>query len=1291
MRFVSRFFLSKNSLKEESLRNLIFLNLIFAVIYFLLARLGLTLASLNHSVSPVWPATGFAFSIVYFFGNRALWSVGIGAFAANSMTGGVLLSTFAISLGNTLEAWVGASIIRYILSHQKKIGPQAEPIAMVASSFLASICSASVGVIALHLTGNLSRDLMAPVWVTWWIGDSLGGLVFAPLLIKFFEFSREIRNWRLLAGVIGLTAMTTFFVFFSGNGGSFLFLLFPVLLLAALFFEALLVMAISAIVCAFGIYATVQGVGPFAIGDFNERLIHLQLFLASYAVTAMVLSAFGRRNLNRIVCLVLVFCWGLAGSIFYSFDRSEAQRTEEHFNNLISVAQEKIQLLATSYEDVLRGGVGLHLASSSVEYSQWKEYNKAVDITRNHTGMNGLGVIWSVKPKEMKSFENKVRAQGLPGFKIKAVPGNNDFYQSKDLLRYVIIFVEPMERNLAAFGLDVGSEINRREAAERSRDIGAGVMSSKIILVQDDQKTPGSLFFFPVYDKRMKTETIEERRKAHLGWVYAPIIYRNFFLEMFTQTGDELELQVFEGLQPSANSLIFSNFSNSKLGKQTVRENKLQIGSRDFTLRWQKSPRFVSSHNTVVAWVGLCGALATLLLGHLMIAIQMVGYRSREIAEELTKELSQSREKFKEGERRLLYALDGSNDGIWDWNIQKSEMYVSGRIAEKHGWPQTFQVKSARDLEPYAHPEDLNAIDKSIGNILRGRTESHEVETRYRTIDRDWRWVLTRGKISERDSNGKALRMTGVHIDIHDLKIAQQRLESTQYQLANIANSVPTKISLWSKDLICEFANDPFSKWLGVETSQVVGRSMQDILDPVGFTELQDVIQRALEGHAFSHEREFVHPTNQQKSHAVVSYLPSVNQGAIEGFYLFIQDITDLKQAELKAIEDRKIALDATKVKSQFLANMSHEIRTPLNGIIGMNKLLSMTELNSKQKEYSNLIRQSSEGLLSLINDILDFSKIEAGKFELEEVHFNLPELISSLMKSLSFSAQEKNLKFEMDLKLASHEHFRGDPGRIRQILTNLISNAIKFTEHGKVSLRVIGYDRGDRTHLNFEVEDSGIGIPAEALQRMFKAFSQADPSTTRKYGGTGLGLSICKELVQMMGGDIGVESELKKGSKFWFHLDLLNGSEVKTAVPSDTQEANREARILIAEDNLINQQIAIELLEHLGYAPQAVSTGIDVLNLITRNRYDLILMDCQMHDMDGFEATRRIRQFPDARISSIPIIALTANALKGDREKCIEAGMNDYLTKPIDAEILEQKLRKWLSQEKIDYGKGET
>jgi signal transduction histidine kinase/ActR/RegA family two-component response regulator len=423
--------------------------------------------------------------------------------------------------------------------------------------------------------------------------------------------------------------------------------------------------------------------------------------------------------------------------------------------------------------------------------------------------------------------------------------------------------------------------------------------------------------------------------------------------------------------------------------------------------------------------------------------------------------------------------------------------------------------------------------------------------------------------------------------------------------------------------------------------------------------------------------------------------------GEVSGFVTIYHDVTAEKRHE-EALEAKNRELEQAKqlaeaaslAKGQFLSNMSHEIRTPLNCVIGMAYLALKTDLDPRQRDYLEKIRFAGEHVLGLIDDILDISKIEAGKMDLQHIEFSLDQVLQTVKTVVAPKAASGKLELVFDLDPALPPMLMGDPLRLGQVLINYTNNAIKFSQQGRVTIRLRKI-AGDARHclVRFEVSDQGIGLSPAEMDKLFVSFQQADASTTREYGGTGLGLAICKQLAQLMGGEVGVESERGVGSTFWFTARLVVPPSDVSALIGQLSDAAKEllanghastatdrlkgARILLAEDNTFNQEIAQEMLEEVGATVSIANNGIEALELLRQSDFDCILMDLQMPQMDGLEATRRIRA--NLQLAQMPVLAMTATATTDARMRCIDAGMNDFISKPFQPAVMFQTIAKWL------------
>ena len=497
----------------------------------------------------------------------------------------------------------------------------------------------------------------------------------------------------------------------------------------------------------------------------------------------------------------------------------------------------------------------------------------------------------------------------------------------------------------------------------------------------------------------------------------------------------------------------------------------------------------------------------------------------------------------------------------------------------------------------------------------------------------------------------------------------------------NVVNCNPAALSLFEVATPEEFADSFFS--LSPE-HQKDGKLSAD--------SYKEKMQRAFNSGRLTFEWEHLTASG-QKLPVEVTFVRVEYKGSyrLAGYFVDLRGqkavLAEMRRAERKLRDAKELAEDSTRVKSAFLANMSHEIRTPMNGIIGITNLALEKETSDAQRDYLSKIDQSAKSLLRIINDILDFSKIEANRLELEKTEFRIDTVINEVGGITAFSVMQKGIGFNIDISDKIDFNVIGDSLRLQQVLLNMTSNAVKFTHKGSITISADVSERnGNTAELLFSVRDTGIGMSTKQTAEIFKAFGQADSSTTRKYGGTGLGLTICKSLVELMDGKIWLESAPGAGSTFFFtaRFETVEARELETdndtdGAGVDVPEEFKDARILLVEDNEINSIIALELLRAAGFIVDPAVNGAIAVDMFQKNDYELILMDIQMPETDGFTATRIIRSLKEYR--QIPIVAMTANAMQGDKEKSLEAGMNDHITKPLVPKELMETVCRWIGE----------
>lgn len=1099
---------------------------------------------------------------------------------------------------------------------------------------------------------------------------------------------------------------------------------------------------------------------------------------------------------------------------------SEAQR---QFDHLVGQMSTDVRARMTQPDLGLKGLRSLYAVSKSVDRLKFREYVDTLEIKQEFPGVLGFGFIERVLRKDLNAFVAAERADHAPDYTVKTT-GNAD-----DL--YLIKYIDPLADNTEAWGYDVGSEAMRRETVERSIETGEAALTGRITLVQDETKRPGFLYLLPVYHGDSNPTTPEERVSSLNGLVYVPVVIDHVFDQLIERSGGLLDVEVFEGRVLIRDNLLYDadNIMVSAAhinGEHTFGERMFHnvesfyIGGQEWTLVTTTTPAFDEQVKTYVpAMVGVGGFALVILLAGLVLNLGTSRSRAQALAQKVTEDLHSSED---EARRLAMVASRTSNavaitdsGGRIEW-VNEGFTRITGYTIDevKDRVPGSFLQG------PLTDPETVKLMSKGLKS---GEGFKTEILNYHKDGHTYWLDIEVKPLYSEA---GYITGYMAIESDITERKETEEALLDNEQRLSALTREVP--------GVIFQFEVDPEGKrsftFFSDAYRELFGRDPKDVLARPGVLlttvheEDRRMVKKSLDesitsGSPWIQVFRIRRPDNSIRWIDARS-TSSCRMDGTKYWYGVLNNITELQDARYAAEDAMVKAEQANIAKGQFLAMMSHEIRTPMNGVIGMTSLLLDTELNNQQREFAEIVRSSGENLLTLINDILDFSKIESGKLDLEMAVFSVRECVEGALDLFAHKAAHHGIDLLYEISDDVPAEVSSDITRLRQIIVNLIGNALKFTEKGEIELNVRTVQDDERNkELIFSVRDTGIGIPADGIDKLFLSFSQVDASTTRKYGGTGLGLAISKRLAELMGGRMWVESKEGVGSTFLFTIkpewiapkarryvsadrpslrgkkilivdDSLTSQRILTTLVTkwemspvvvgsgdealsaldnqgpfdlalldmqmpemdgamlaqhirkreDTKkiplillssigqysEGNEEdifdsiltkpakpsqifdaivhvlgstvpaeikapassapiinpnevhsERILMAEDNTVNQKVALHMLARLGYRADTVSNGLEAVEAVRNIPYDVILMDVQMPEMDGLQATRSIRAKQSADKPAPWIIALTANAMEGDREMCLEAGMDDYLGKPIKSTNLANALIK--------------
>jgi len=651
-------------------------------------------------------------------------------------------------------------------------------------------------------------------------------------------------------------------------------------------------------------------------------------------------------------------------------------------------------------------------------------------------------------------------------------------------------------------------------------------------------------------------------------------------------------------------------------------------------------------------------------------------------------ETRRSRDSLAEERIKLQSVIDGAYAGTWVWSVRSGEIEINARWAEMLGYPREELTPCTVDTwKNNLHPDDVPPTLAQLERYLAGSLPEFRTEFRMRHKQGHWVWIHASGLVFERAADGTPTKMSGIHLDISERKAAEFKLQQSEAILRSSVDAIGEAFVIFDADDRLVYCNEGYRQtYPSVAELLRPGTTFDDIIRTWAERGAPDVATRDVASwikERLARHRDggivIQHADNDRWVRIVEKRTP-------EGFTVgFRVDITELMRA-------RRAAEDAVAAKSRFLATMSHEIRTPMNGILGMAQLLLAPEVpDTERRDCARVILHSGQTLLALLNDILDLSKVEAGKLTIEKSVVDPGELLHEIAALFTENARQKGLELSCRWLGPEGRRYEGDANRLRQMLANLVSNAVKFTPRGAVTVeaRATGAQVPEESHLEFVVGDTGIGIPVEKQDLLFQPFSQIDDSSTRQHGGTGLGLSIVKSLASLMGGEVGVDSAAGRGARFWFRVParpLTAQGDTRQNQRAGTSSAEAAARrfagrVLIVEDNPTNRLVIDKLLRKLGADTCLAENGHHALDLLaTAEPPNLVLMDVQMPEMDGLTATRTLREREAAGGGPrLPVVALTADAFPEDRAACFAAGMDDFLAKPVKLDALAAMLEKWL------------
>ncbi len=1171
-------------------------NALVAIGYFLFGELGLLLAIPPGYASAVFPAAAVGLIAVLHSGWRVLPGVFLGSLAINFATAikqagiseTVLWTTLGIGFGASLQAWVATKLVRLRLKDTWQTLVHDADILwfLLMAAPVASLVSSSIASSTLLISGVIDGSELPFTWWNWWVGDSLGVLLFAPILVAVMYRKQKSWNIRYKSTVI------------------------PTILLTLILVATFILVS--------------RKDNQSQIDDIDvqgQKIIHL-------------------------------------------------------INVELLTYQENISALAR-----------LLAISPKLTRAEFDHYT--LPIFELHTDVHALSWNPLIVSEQRTAFESHFgQENGFTNFHIMERDATRQlvFAQPRDW--YVVVgYIAPFIGNEKALGFDIASDPERMVAILAAMQSGRLTATSPIRLVQDSNAN-GLLLLQPVYDWQSTS-------KLTKGFAVGVFKVENMLKKLVHQNLPAGLLFSLEDLDAKPdNRLVYSNRnSQDAVNSEMHWSHRLEFAGRHWLISLYPTKQFLIERRSLVAWAILVmGLMIASLLQAMLLGITGRTFAIQRRVEQQTIEISNKNEALLENQQNILAEkekfeslLQASADGIHILDLEGRVREANQKFCEMLGYRYDEVIgMSVMQWEAYFKPEEV------LKKLHENFNQANVFETRHLRKD---------GEVIDVEVSAKAVKINGESLlwnasrEISDRK----RAEFERDRLQAIILESPDFIASTDMDGKLTFLNPAGARLVGISKyTEITALSIKDMqpgwaVKRILEEGLTTVIQR---GYWQGETALLSQPDGLEIPVSQLLLVHRDQEGIPRQLSTIMRDITNYKETEQALKQAKNQAESLANAKSEFLAKMSHEIRTPMNGIIGLTKLALDYSMPDNVRDYLDKISQSSEGLLGILNDILDFSKLEAGMLHIDHQQFDLDVLMDNLYNLFDPRAKEKQLDFRIDIADDVPTDVVGDGLRIQQVLSNLIGNAIKFTATGAVIVSICLLEVVNSfAKLRFSVTDTGIGLADNDRAKLFHPFIQVDNSATRRYGGTGLGLVISSQLLQLMGSDIILVSELGRGSVFRFDLSIALASsklhqgvnrqrQVRQAGMIAAEVRNQAAAlsgkcILVVEDNRINQQVVREFLILAGVIVDLASNGKEALQSIATKHYDAILMDVHMPEMDGIQATLRIRQHLE--FLTIPIIALTAGVTQEERVACLECGMNDFIAKPVNPGNLINTLNKWI------------